>query len=78
VNAPMVSPQSRDGADGSAKVKRRYTREENDRIAALYQDGIPPLKIAARLGIPYETIKTKITAWGMGGKYRPDCAGPRQ
>ena len=77
MSAPIPKAAFQDGTAQSAKVKRRYTREENNLIAELYESGVPPVQIAARLGIPHETIKTKISSWGMAGKYRPDCAGPR-
>ena len=63
-----VSQQSRDGA---AMIRRRYTKEQNDMIAALHKQGVKPAQIAARLSIPQETIKTKLQAWSKGGRYGP-------
>jgi len=48
-----------------AQAKRRWTRDDNNLIAALYEQGVAPAQIAARTGIPTSTIETKLRAWGV-------------
>jgi transposase-like protein len=50
--------------------QRKWTREENDRIAQLYQSGVRPIEIASLMGTTRNTIKAKLKTWGLVGKFR--------
>jgi transposase-like protein len=66
MNAPLIAAQSRDGALTEGGVKRRkWTREEDDRIAALYEKGVSPSEIALLFGASRMTIESKIQYWGI-------------
>lgn len=70
-----IAKASDDGAVLRQEVKRRrFTRQENDMIAALYAQGVKPSQIAARLGIKRETIETKLKAWGVERTLRAPSA----
>ena len=51
-------------------TRRRFTKEENNLIAHLYEGGMKPAVVAANTGFNVETIKLKIKQWGIGGRYR--------
>lgn len=58
--------QSQDGTLTTAGVKRRkWTREEDDRIAELYGKGVSPSEIALLFGASRMTIESKIQYWGI-------------
>jgi DNA-binding NarL/FixJ family response regulator len=58
----------------SAVKRRRFTREEDNLMVALYEQGVRPSEIAARIGVSTSTIETKFRAWGIQRTMRPYTA----
>lgn len=52
-------------APAFTKRGRVWTREENDRIVQLYQDGVKPTEIAAIFGVSRLSIESKLHYWGI-------------
>ena len=53
-----------------APKRRVFSHPENNLIAHLYEQGVKPSEIAARLGTSRYTIKNKLMAWGVPAKFR--------
>ena len=78
MSAPIPQAAFRDGTQEGVKVKRRqFTHAENNLIATLYEQGVRPTVIAARMGVSVFTIRGKLWQWGMAGKFRPDMVKER-
>ena len=78
MSAPIPQAAFQDGASERAKVKRRqFSHAENNLIATLYEQGVRPTVIAARMGVSVFTIRGKLWQWGIGGKFRPDMVKER-
>lgn len=64
MSAPIPQAAFRAGTQDAPSVKpRRFTPEENNLILALYERGVPPSQIAARLGVNAGTVKWKLQHW---------------
>ena len=64
MNAARNYAEFRIGTADTPSVKRRkWTPEENNLILSLYERGIPPSQIAARLGVNAGTVKWKLNHW---------------
>jgi transposase-like protein len=50
---------------------RRWSREENERIAAMWQAGASYVQIAAEFNATIGQISSKIHHWGMSRTQRP-------
>lgn len=50
---------------GTVGQYRKWTRAENDKIAALYEAGAPPRIIAIALDTTAVTIEGKVREWGL-------------
>ena len=69
MSAPIPQAAFRDGTQEGAKVKRppyrKWTREENDRIAELYQKGASTKWIAQVFRVSRRSIESKLSLWGL-------------
>lgn len=54
----------------SARKRQRFSRDVNALILTLYERGIPPSQISARLGIKVGTVKNKLLSWGVAPQIR--------
>lgn len=45
--------------------RNRWTREENDRMFAMFEAGVPYAVMAAEFGRSLDAIKGKMRAWGL-------------
>ena len=77
MTAPIPQAAFRAGTVDAPKVKRRYlTPAENNLVLELYQRGIQPSQIAARLGISANTIRNKLHSWQTPSQFRNGAIDP--
>lgn len=73
----MTAPVPQEAFQQAAKVKsRNLSPAENNLILALYQQGIPPSQIAARLGVNSNTIRNKLQHWQVPAQIRAGAIDP--
>lgn len=77
MNAPLPNAAFENGTLVRETVKsRNLSHAENNLILSLYQQGIPPSQIAARLGINAATIRNKLTTWQVPAQIRKRALAP--